>query len=211
MNMHAPQLPQVRSRATASASLIFLGFIITLPLAIFTAELPDRRQPPPLIEPGQIHPPKDYHLPPVPSTDEVDIPDAPLLDAPERPAPDLKPIEITPERIRISDTTSDSSGFRYYLTDGDLLSGIELLDHPPEVLHSVAPRPPFRPGRMISVTLELIVETDGRVSAVEVIAADHLDFAQAAVAAASRWRFSPGMRDERPVRFRIRQRFDFRP
>lgn len=60
------------------------------------------------------------------------------------------------------------------------------------------------------VTLELVVEVDGAVSSVVVVAGDE-PFAGVARSAASQWRFTPAQRDGAPVTARIRARVAFHP
>lgn len=85
-------------------------------------------------------------------------------------------------------------------------------DVQPRHTHAVAPvYPPLR--RLLNqegtVTLEYIVDAEGRVAATQVLEATHAEFAEAVVEAVRQWRFEPGLKDGRPVNTRVVQQFPF--
>ena len=81
------------------------------------------------------------------------------------------------------------------------------------------PRPIFQPsprldGRLRSrgpgqVFIIFIVDADGRVEEALVQKSSDPIFERPALAAIRQWKFEPGRRNGEPVRFRMRQRFDF--
>ena len=85
---------------------------------------------------------------------------------------------------------------------------------PPQVLEHVdATYPQSHLGDAIETTvvLKITVEKDGSVSDASVIQAGGDDFDEAALAAVKRWRFSPALKEGRPVRARIQVPFHFAP
>lgn len=85
---------------------------------------------------------------------------------------------------------------------------------PPRVLESEQPElPPAALGNQSEARLELIVTIDeeGTVIEVEVASSGGQALDAAAEAAVRRWRFTPAMRGDRPVRSRIRIPFRFAP
>jgi len=74
-----------------------------------------------------------------------------------------------------------------------------------------AQAPPGFEDRTVAVVLEITVETDGTVSAVEVAEPAGDGFDEAAVAAARAFVFVPASRDGVPVRARVRYRYLFEP
>lgn len=85
---------------------------------------------------------------------------------------------------------------------------------PPHVLEHVDPvYPPAKLAEGIDTTVVLLitVEKDGSVSDATVAESGGVDFDEAALAAARRWRFSPASRGGAPIRARIRVPFHFAP
>ncbi len=72
----------------------------------------------------------------------------------------------------------------------------------PKILESVQPKfPPEArgPGAGGSVDMEAVIRQDGSLEVQRIISSESSAFAEAAVAAIEKWRFSPGMRDGEPV------------
>ena len=211
MNTATPLLPSARLSASAWATVIFAGLLLALPLAIFTSDLPQKILPPTSIESAYLPTPDLLPAsPPAPSTVEVPA-TVPMILPPERTPPEIQIIEIPPGPQVVPHGPVAGIGWFPDFGGDSLLESLHELDNPPEALVQVAPSTNYRPRETMSVTAELVVEKDGSVSSVRIIASDHPQLATAAAAAAARWRFSPGMKDGRPVRFRLQQRFDFRP
>ena len=86
------------------------------------------------------------------------------------------------------------------------------LDVKPEVLSRVAPIYPFnlkRNGITGTAVVQFLIESDGRVSNIVVVAATDSGFADSAVAAIRKWRFKPGILDGKAVACRMQQSFPF--
>jgi len=76
-------------------------------------------------------------------------------------------------------------------------------DTPPRATRQVAPQYPVelrRAGYSGEAVVWFIVETDGRVSDIQVQDASSVEFGEAARAAISQWRFVPGKKGGEPVR-----------
>ncbi len=100
---------------------------------------------------------------------------------------------------------------------GQLAKGIftlEELDRPPRTRSEVMPQYPHELKRRHiegSATLMLIVDPHGRVIKVDIESATDPLFGRSAYAAALKWHFEPGLKDGKPVSFRVRLPFDFNP
>lgn len=85
-------------------------------------------------------------------------------------------------------------------------------DTPPKAVELVSPEyPPTlkQRGTEGNVVVAFTVDTQGRVQDVEVREATNDEFEAAAVAAVSKWRFTPALRDGQPVAVHLVQRLDF--
>lgn len=90
--------------------------------------------------------------------------------------------------------------------DADALFGSDDLDQKPRVVHQPSPTPTAEtrkksPGKVVVV---FVVERDGRVAEPVVKSATDPVFERPALAAIRQWRFEPGKRQGKPVRFRMR-------
>lgn len=100
-------------------------------------------------------------------------------------------------------------------SSGQLAAGIfslSELDRPPQTRTERMPRyPPTlkTSGTQGSATLLIIVDRHGRVIQAEVEHTTHPEFGRSSYAAVLRWRFEPGLKDGKPVSFRVRLPFDF--
>jgi protein TonB len=86
------------------------------------------------------------------------------------------------------------------------------LDRHPEPLHRTAPEYPYemkRAGINGWARIEFIVEVDGTISHARVESASNREFGEAGLRAVRNWRFTPGMKDNIPVRSWMMQPFDF--
>ena len=82
----------------------------------------------------------------------------------------------------------------------------------PVMANPVTPKYPFslkRESISGEVTIDFIVEVDGRTSQVQIKQATHLEFGLAAKAAVEQWKYHPGLVDGVPARFRIEQVIPF--
>ena len=75
------------------------------------------------------------------------------------------------------------------------------VDVPPRVLEEVRPATPKGIGSepAPSVVARFVIDTEGRIGAVEISAATDDRLADPATVAISRWRISPALRDGRPI------------
>ena len=83
---------------------------------------------------------------------------------------------------------------------------------PPKLVERVAavyPQAAARAGLTGAVTLELIVDAEGRVAEATVIAPAGHGFDEAALAAVERFRFAPGLADGKPVPVKVTYRYAF--
>jgi protein TonB len=99
---------------------------------------------------------------------------------------------------------------------GDLTSvgipGVALLDRVPRAM--VQPSPDYpqslrNEGTGGNVTVEFVVDTNGRVVSAEAVKWTRREFVDPAVRAVLRWRFEPGTQDGRKVRFRMAVPIEF--
>jgi TonB family protein len=89
---------------------------------------------------------------------------------------------------------------------GGMVSSADL-DNKPTVTTRVNPKPVK--GVAGKVKLLLVVGSDGSVAEVKTLESDHPDLLRNCVSAVRQWRFKPGMRDGRPVPFKMHQPFSF--
>lgn len=95
--------------------------------------------------------------------------------------------------------------------DVEALFSIADLDQPPRARHQPSPvlTPEARRRAPGTVHVLFLVGVDGRVENPIVQKSSDPVFEQAALAAIKQWRFEPGKRNGKPVRFRMRQPFVF--
>jgi protein TonB len=89
---------------------------------------------------------------------------------------------------------------------GNGIASMSSLDHAPETTLQVSPEYPYalkHSGIAGEVTVEFVVDLNGRVRDVRVVKASHPEFVDPAVRAVSRWRFQPGRRQNVPIAFRM--------
>jgi protein TonB len=166
--------------------------------------------PPPEPEEIQVHedttaatgPKGTPEAPVVPTQPEVPRPDAtsPFLIAP----PPVQPVVVaTLDRIPLGPRgTADGNG-EPWIT-GIIPAG--LLDNAPRTRLQAAPLYPMaakREGISGEVLVEFTVDESGAVLAPRVIRSTHVSFEEPSLRAVEKWKFEPGRRDGRIVRFRM--------
>lgn len=209
MHTYAPTLPSARYSAASFAALGFACLAVLLPTAIFISDLPNAAPKPGLIEPVLFFPPKG--LPTTPPTATLDVPMPAAAPSPPAVAPPaLKALDIRPDPLAIPGTGVVIGGLLNTFGGDAIWDGLDQLDFPPEAIVQIAPRTRIRTQSTLTVVTDLIVERDGSVSSVTILSSDHPELTEAVRAAAAKWRFRPGLKDGQPVKFRMRQRFDFR-
>lgn len=95
---------------------------------------------------------------------------------------------------------------------GVLIRGIRDLDNVPRATFQARPNYPFTLRQQSisgEVVVDFLVDEQGRVSDVRVVRSSQSEFEQPTVAAVQKWRFEPGKRQGRPVRFRMSQAVSF--
>jgi periplasmic protein TonB len=90
--------------------------------------------------------------------------------------------------------------------DVDALFSLADLDQKPRVIYQPSPvlTPKVREMAPGTVYILFIVNPEGKVEEPKVQRSDHPVFERPALAAVKKWRFEPGRRNGRPVRFRMR-------
>ena len=86
---------------------------------------------------------------------------------------------------------------------------VGLLDNNPRAVFRHAPTPPREVHDRAEVTVEFIVDRNGRVVDVRILHADSAVLEASCLQAVRRWRFEPGTKDGIPVAFRVQQTFVF--
>jgi TonB family protein len=109
-------------------------------------------------------------------------------------------------------STSDATSARLGAADGPVY-GDGQVSMPAHVVGKIAPTYPEEARRAeveADVVLEILVETDGRVRDARSLNRRGYGLDEAALAAIRACRFSPALRDGRPVRVRMRWTVQFR-
>jgi len=128
------------------------------------------------------------------------------------------PVESAP--VRSTDTSinvlpTGLTGVENVIGDGSATLSIFHrgdLDNIPRVTFQARPNYPFNlrsTGVSGEVVVDFMVDEQGRVSDVRVVRSSHSDFERPTVAAVEKWRFEPGKRHGRAVRFRMSQAVSF--
>ena len=60
-----------------------------------------------------------------------------------------------------------------------------------------------------AVAVEFVVQEDGRVAEIQIVAAPHQFLSDAVLQAVKTWRYTPALKDGKPVRYRLAKSFDF--
>ena len=222
--VHSPRIaetvqPHWPLHSVAAAALLTLGTYLILPGMEMFSKSPDKAL---LVRSFDVaEPPPVPTRPPPPVREERTV-------AQEMPKPHLTPPRPTPVPLSLAmnlDLMLGSVGGDFDLHFAETASGalariddgvFELfeLDEPPQALVKFQPLYPAQARmRQIegTVVLEFVVGSEGRPRDIEVVSSTPGQvFAEAAVRAVNRWRFSPGTREGRPVPVRVRQKITFR-
>ena len=116
-----------------------------------------------------------------------------------------RPVTITPATVVPSDWTPALGGGEGAGGGGGLFSPVDL-DEPPRLRSRVAPVYPYdqrKAGLGGEVVVQFVVDESGRVLEPSVMRSSNHAFDAATLAAVARWRFEPGRKDGRVVRFRM--------
>jgi protein TonB len=210
--------PRWTLRAVVLSTTITLGIYLLLPYLETLSPTPGRDTTVRSVQTTQLAPP----APPPP--ERIFEPEPAWPDTPqpklEMPRQQLNPVAASMNlEMALGDLSGDFSvNFGVRQTDlaqqvRDMIFDIGDLDEPPRPLARLDPvYPPRARMRRIEgeVTVEFVVDPDGTVRNIEVIASRPGDtFTDAAVRAIRRWRFAPGTKDGRTVPTRVRQKVSF--
>lgn len=167
-----------------------------------------------------INPPPPEEEPlPIPETGEASgpksLPDAPVpVRSPEPIAievanafkispPPMDTVNMSDIRILPADTLTRGKGDNPW---GNGIISSMLLDNTPRTRLQAAPIYPYdakREGLHGEVLVEFIVDETGAVIEPRVVRSSHRVFEEASLRAVAKWKFEPGRRDGRVVRFRM--------
>ncbi len=143
----------------------------------------------------------EIERPSLPDPPAIERPDGPVMAAPlprpTRAAPGTK-FDLSPPGV--------PNGFENEVGIMGRLAGIRDLDNPPRARLQASPLYPFeakRTGREGTVTVEFTVDEGGVVLDPRVVSSTDRIFDEATLRAVGKWRFKPGRRAGRIVRFRM--------
>lgn len=132
-----------------------------------------------------------------PSQSPVTVPRPPMPDGPVR----ITTGPIDPSQLIPGDPDGDPIG-----THGPMIVDRDGLDNNPQALVQTSPTYPYearRGGLGGQVLVEFVVDEHGEVIHARVVRSDAQIFDQPALQAVAHWRFQPGRKDGRAVRFRM--------
>ncbi len=159
--------------------------------------------------------------------DEEFLPDEFLAPGLSEPLPTSLAVEaitqlVKPERLRLPrpdgmQTIGIPTGAQRKRSGGQIAGNIfslAELDRPPSTRYEYMPKYPHElktSGTKGTAILMMIVDRQGRVIKVDIETATHQQFGRAAQIAGLKWHFEPGLKDGKPVSFRVRVPFHFNP
>jgi protein TonB len=168
--------------------------IPVVPMPIYKPDDPE----PEVVRRDADEKPKPEAPKPVPTlADHVTIANRDDITVPYKPTPEVKVPGV--------DTIPTVYGSGGEGLKPHILSVIDL-DRTPRTRSQIAPVYPFeakRTGLAGSVNVEFTVDENGRVSDPRIVSSTDRVFEQATIAAVLKWRFEPGTREGRAVRFRM--------
>lgn len=159
-------------------------------------------------------------------TGKIDAPEPPPEPEPEEPEPEEPPPKLAEQEAPPLDISQIEMALNPGFSDGFLAGDFAVklntvVANTQEVasLFSIAdldqkPRPIYQPGPMLNskirksmpgtVYIIFVVDENGRVQNPKVQSSDGAVFEKAALNAVKKWKFEPGKRNGKPVRFRMR-------
>lgn len=212
MNIERPLLLPVAASLGAHALLLF-GFVPS------ARPLPVIDDAPPPVPPMEVtlYREEPEELPESRDGADRDTPATTVPTLPEPPASPRGPVEITmprPEHVPVSyDGPRLESIPAAWAPAGDRIGAggapilpAHLLDNPPHARYRATPAYPFearRAGLSGEVVVEFVVNERGDVLSPRVVRSTASAFDEPTLRAVARWKFEPGRKDGRPVRFRM--------
>ncbi len=135
-----------------------------------------------------------------------------ILDQPDKPIPvepsEVRPVLVPPHFVMVGDAPMGT-----FKTEPVIPEFAAVLDNSPKALTRISPVYPLQEKRYKIegfAGILLTVDERGRVIEAAVKKASHPNFGKVAVRAVLQWHFEPGIKDGRPVKFRLLQQFTFR-
>ncbi len=195
-----------------------LAFFIVLPLMQTISKPPANDLALTSIEMAQLEPP-----PPAPPVEEETEPEPEPDEAPPELAEEAPPLDISQLELALNpgfgDSWSGAGDFAVKLNTATAKTGEDMasvfsmadLDQKPRVVYQVGPtlNKKLRRRTPAKVNIIFIVDERGRVVEPRVKSSTDALFEPAALAAVKRWKFEPGKRSGKPVRFRMLQPITF--
>ncbi len=169
-------------------------------------------EPPPVVQLETRDDPATTDSTPAKSSSEVERPSLPELPPPENPSGPVMEMPRSNPTNALSPAKFDLrppgllNGSKLGAGIGAGLAGVRDLDNPPRARLQTAPQYPFEArnsGREGTVTVEFTVDENGLVTDPHVVSSSDRVFEEPTLRAVSKWRFEPGRRGGRVVRFRM--------
>ncbi len=203
-----------RLLVVAGAASMTLAFFLVLPLIQAIGELPQGDTVVRALETTALPPP------PPPPEPEVE-PEPEPEETPPELAEEAPPLDLSQLALALNpgfgdgglggDFAIDLGAVMQSRGDTDALFSLADLDQKPRALYRPSPVLNSKQRRATpgSVTVVFIVDQSGRVEAPVVMNSTDPVFERSALAAIKKWKFEPGKRGGKSVRFRIRQPISF--
>jgi protein TonB len=162
----------------------------------------------------------DQSLPPPPPPPEETPPPPEPEEEEEEPELEDKPPPLSLAQLEVAMDAGDggagnnlAGGFAFNFTAmDDLIFELADLDQIPTPTHQVAPVHPYklqREGISGEVVVEFICDAKGNVRSARVVKSTNREFNESALTAIRLWKFTPGEKDGRRVRTKMRLPFGF--
>ncbi|MDD8047511.1 MAG: energy transducer TonB [Verrucomicrobiota bacterium] len=208
--------PRWTWQSIGGAGVVTLGLFLLLPLLEGWSTTEDRPVVTRAVETVLMSPPDSESVEPLSNAFAV----RPRTSAPlprwQAPPQRLQPVQMTLDLGVVLEPGMGDFAVDFMVSDSmlrgaqdDLVFEIAQLDELPRALAQLRPVYPTqaRTRRMEgAVTLDFVVDPDGRTRAIRVVSAEPGDlFVTSAVRAVEGWRFAPGKKDGRAVSARVRQ------
>ena len=218
MNSHRktslPRLLLSRVLVVAGALSLTLAFFLVLPMIQAIGELPQGDTMVRSLETTALPPP-----PPPPEPEPEPEPE--VEETPPELAEEAQPLDLSQLALALDPGFGDGSlggniaidlgAMMQGRGDTDALFSMADLDQKPRALYRPSPVLNSKQRRATpgSVTVVFIVDQSGRVESPIVMNSTDPVFERSALAAVKKWKFEPGKRGGKSVRFRIRQPISF--
>ncbi len=201
----------------AGAVALTLAFFIVLPVMQTISKPPTNDLMLQTVDVAQIEPP------PPPPMEEEPEPEPETEEAPPELIEEAPPLDLTQLELALNPGLggglAGAGNFAVKLNtvvsksseDLDAVFSMTDLDQKPQAIYQPGPNVASRLRRRTPATVKLIfiVDENGRVVDPRVRSSSDPEFEPAALAAVKRWKYEPGKRGGKPVRFRVLQPITF--